>query len=34
VLSEQHDAMPEFWQLEIELDEGTFNKLKNHWQSG
>lgn len=33
VLSEQHDAMPEFWQLEIELDEGTFNKLKNHWQS-
>lgn len=31
VISEQHDAMPEFWQLEIELDEATFEKLKPHW---
>jgi len=32
VISESHDAMPEFWKLEIELDAHTFDKLKNHWQ--
>jgi GTP-binding protein HflX len=32
VMGEQYDAMPEFWTLEIELDEHTFNKLKNNWE--
>jgi GTP-binding protein HflX len=31
VHSESAEAMPDFWQLEIELDELTFDKYKGHW---
>lgn len=31
VQSESAEAMPDFWQLEIELDELTFDKYKGHW---
>ena len=32
VLSESDDAMPDCWQLEIELDQLGFDKLRAHWE--
>ena len=33
VLGESHDAMPNYWQLDIEIDQTTYDKLKIHWQN-